>query len=433
LNASDSRFRLSESQAESLARQFGTPLYVVDEATFRSKISTYRDSFAEAYPGSEISYASKANSTLAILKIAFSEGATIDVASEGELRAALQAGIPANACHLHGNNKQISELEFAHEQGISHVVIDHLGEVQMIGQLRKGRAYATRYILRLAPGVDPKTHASISTGQADTKFGFNIANGAAEEAVLKCLENGLPLDGIHCHVGSQLKQKYGYETNYLNVGGGLGARYLQNDEPMAPGEYCKAIVAAILPILSKADLSPKLAQEPGRSLIAEAGVTLYTVGVVKTVPISATETRTYVATDGGLSDNPRPALYQSKYAVERVYQNEKNWEYVTDGPGAVVVGNIVGSTEKMKTVTVSGKHCETDTLFRDVDLPSDIASGDLIQVLTTGAYNASMANNYNRYPRPGSVLIRPDGSFVQIARRDTWDEMFVREKLPEGL
>jgi diaminopimelate decarboxylase len=453
LSALDPRFRLTESQAESLARRFGTPLYVIDETSFRDRIRAYREAFSSAYPDSEISFASKANSLLAILKIAHSEGATIDVASEGEFQAALRAGIPAEACHLHGNNKQLHELEFALREGISHIVIDHFGEIEMIAEITAKAPSKTRYILRLAPGVDPKTHASISTGQSDTKFGFNIADGSAEKALLRCLELGLPVEGIHCHVGSQLldpesqisagrnlaafavemKAKHGYETTYLNVGGGLGARYIDADQPMDVPAYCQAIVGAVLPILTAGGLTPRLAQEPGRSLIAEAGVTLYRVGVVKTVPIGNDQTRTYVAVDGGLSDNPRPVMYQAKYTVERIHQVQGDWEYVTDGPGAVTVGNIVSSPVEMKTVTVSGRHCETDTLFGDVSLPVDTATGDILQVLTTGAYNASMASNYNRYPRPAAVLIRADGTPVQICRRDTFDEMFARETMPEGL
>jgi diaminopimelate decarboxylase len=453
LNETDNRFRLSESQAESLARRFGTPLYVVNEATLLDRIQNYQSSFRSAYPDCEISFASKANSSLALLKLAYNAGVTIDVASEGELRAALMAGIPANACHMHGNNKQASEIEFAHDSGISHVVIDHFGEIETIHKLRQGKNFSTRYILRLAPGVNPKTHSSISTGQSDTKFGFNISDGSAEKALLRCLEIGLPVDGIHCHVGSQLldpeaqiaaglnlasfavemMRRHGYETRYLNFGGGLGVRYTDSDFPTELSEYCKRLVDSVVPVLSKAGLRPRLAQEPGRSLIAEAGVTLYTVGVVKMVPISEETTRTYVAVDGGLSDNPRPVMYQAKYTVERVHKHNPGWEYQTDGPGAVAVGTIVGSPEEMQNVTISGKHCETDTLFKDVSLPRDTSTGDLIQVLCTGAYNASMANNYNRYPRPAAVLIRLDGSVNQIARRDTWDEMFAREMLPVGI
>lgn len=446
----DRRFRLTEAQARELARQFGTPLYVIDEHHFRARIREYRTAAKAAHPKGEIAFASKANSTLAVLKIAYQEGCTIDVASEGELRAAMAAGVPASACHLHGNNKQRQELEFALDQGIDCVMVDHFGEIEVLAELAKARPGSrTRYALRLAPGVDPITHAKISTGQADTKFGFNIADGSAERATLRMLELGLPLIGYHCHVGSQLldpeaqrgggeflaklavemHQKHGFEIEYLNVGGGLGAVYTSTDRPMAIAEYCKLIANAVNEALRGSGLDPVLAQEPGRSLIAESGVTLYQVGVIKTVPIKD-GTRTFVAVDGGLSDNPRPALYGSKYTVERVASAvDRTWEYITDGPGAVISNPIPPD----RTFTISGRHCETDKLFPDVELPEDLAVGDLLQVLSTGAYNSSMASNYNRYPRPATALIRESGEAVLIQRRDTWDEMLAREIVPEGL
>lgn len=446
----DARFRLTEDQAVWLAKQYHTPLYVVDESTFRRKIATYRDEFAGLYSKTKLSYASKANSTLAVLQLAYAEGLTIDVASEGELRAALLAGVPAQDCHFHGNNKQLDELEFALAQGIGMIVIDHFEEIEMIRSLRFTiHNSTTEYVIRLAPGVDPKTHKSISTGQADTKFGFNISDGSAEKALLQAQKAGLQVLGFHCHVGSQLldpeaqvngglflaefaaemKGKHGFETQYLNVGGGLGAKYLESDEPMPAADYCRLIVEALVPALEKAGLSPVIAQEPGRSLIAEAGVTLYTVGVVKSVPKSETESRIYVAVDGGLSDNPRPVMYQAKYEVERVARSNRLWEYTTDGPGAVM--SFPSMTTK--AMSVSGKHCETDLLFEDVALPSDLEKGDLLQVLTTGAYNASMSSNYNRYPRPATVLIRSNGLPVLVVARDEWEDMFSRESVLENI
>lgn len=421
----DTRFRLSESQAKVLAQAYGTPLYVVDEGHFRQRIRQYYEGFRAASPTGELSFASKANSTIALLKIAYQEGCSIDVASEGEFRAALAAGVPAGACHLHGNNKTESEIRYAVEQGIGMIVLDNFEEIELFGRLKAD----VKLVIRLAPGVDPVTHAKISTGQADTKFGFNIVDGSAEKATRRALELGLNLIGFHCHVGSQLldpeaqisggeliakfaadmKAALGFETTYLNIGGGLGVMYTSNDVPMSHADYCRAIVAAVGKALEGTGLNPKLAQEPGRSLIGESGVTLYRVGVVKTVPAKERGTRTYVCVDGGLSDNPRPALYGSKYTVEA----------------------FTGNGEKQ--VTVSGKHCETDKLFEDVLLPQDVKAGDLIQVLCTGAYNSSMASNYNRYPRPATALIREDGSHTLIQRRDTWEEMLAREILPEGL
>ena len=424
----DTRFRLTAEQAESLAAEFGTPLYVVDETLFRATLKRYRDAAAEASPKSQISFATKANSTVALIKIARQEGCYIDVASEGELRAAMAAGVAPADCHLHGNNKTREELGFAVSAGVGHIVADHFGELEMLAEI----GGSTQIVLRLAPGVDPVTHHKISTGQADTKFGFNITDGSAEKAAKRCLELGLDLIGFHCHVGSQLldpeaqisggeliakfavemKERLGFSASYLNVGGGLGIRYTLNDEPMAVEDYCRRIGSAVAGVLEGTGLDPILGQEPGRSLIGESGLTLYRVGVVKTVPAKKVGHRIYVGVDGGLSDNPRPALYGSVYTVERV----------SPPPTAAT-----------STVTVSGKHCETDKLFEDVELPSDVASGDLIQVLCTGAYNSSMASNYNRYRRPGTVLIREDGGFTQIQRPETWDELLARDILPADL
>jgi diaminopimelate decarboxylase len=433
------RFSLTESLARELVQTYQTPLYVMDENGFRKRIRAYLAAFSKAYDKTEISFATKANSTIGIIKIAAEEGCHIDVASEGEFRAALAAGTPAAQCHLHGNNKSRAEIEFALEKGIGTIVIDHFDEINTVASIPRT---ITDFVLRLAPGVDPHTHSRISTGQSDTKFGFNISDGSAEKALLLAQKNGLKVKGFHCHVGSQLLdpeaqraggealatfavemlRKHAFATEYLNVGGGLGARYLDSDKPMPVEQYCQLVVESIRPILEANNLHPVLAQEPGRALVAEAGVTLYTVGVVKSVPISEGQKRTYVSVDGGLADNPRPALYEAKYTVERIAKQDHEWEYVTDGPGCaavVPVGDMV--------VTVSGRHCETDQLFSDITLPADIKAGDILQVRTTGAYNASMASNYNRYQRPSMVLLHPDGTHNLIARRDTWDEMFVRE------
>ena len=424
----------------SLGERFGTPLYVVDEAGFRERIQRYRAALSRFWERTELSFASKANSTLALLKIANDEGVTIDVASRGELEAAIRAGVPARRCHLHGNNKSLEEIRFALEQGVSHIMIDHLGEIDMIAGLPQGE---TQFVLRVAPGVDPKTHAKISTGQADTKFGFNLANGAAEEALLHATSKGIKIVGIHCHVGSQLmdgeaqenagellgaflvemRARLGFELEYLNVGGGLGVKYLESDTPESIESYVSRVMGKLVPMLREAGIEPVIGMEPGRSLIAECGVTLYRVGVVKSVG-----SKTYVAVDGGLADNPRPVMYGAVYEVELI--RESAWEYQTDGPGAMGFTREVGEGV---LVTISGRHCETDTLFPNVELSRMPVPGELIQVLTTGAYNSSMASNYNRFARPATVLRRPNGEFALIQRVETYDEMFAREIVPEGL
>jgi len=393
----------------------------MDEAHLRARISEYREAFKINWPHPELSFATKANSTLGVLRIASEEGCHLDVASEGEFRAALLAGADPSLCHLHGNNKSRSEIEFALTNKIGKIVLDHFGEIDMISSLWK-KEYATKLVIRLAPGVDPVTHAKISTGQSDTKFGFNITDGSGERALQKCLGLNLPIIGFHCHVGSQLldpsaqeaggaliaefarqmEQLHGYRTQYLNVGGGLGVRYTDADVPMDILDYNRLVTTAVRNAMGRDDFT--LGQEPGRSLVAESGVTLYTVGVVKSVPTS-TGTRTYVAVDGGLADNPRPALYGSPYTVERA-------------------GSVSANHGQF---TVSGRHCETDRLFENIALPNDLAEGDILQVLCTGAYNSSMASNYNRYPRPPVVLLSNGGDVRLIARRDSYDEMFARE------
>lgn len=465
----DERFQLDDDRVRGLAQRYGTPLYVVDEAHFRARIRRYRQAFADAYPQTELVYASKANGTLALLAIAHQEGCAIDVASEGELRGAIAAGVPPEHCRLHGNNKSVEELRFAMARGVGQIVVDCFPEIDRIFELTQGRPpdgngdsdrlRCPDLLLRLAPGVDPVTHQKISTGQADTKFGFNIANGAAHRAVCILQGLGLPVAGYHCHVGSQLldpdAQRAGgeliarfaadmlYRRNMrpkvLNVGGGLGVRYLDDDSPVPIEEYCRLIVDAVRPVLEEVGIRPTLAQEPGRSLIAESGVTLYTVGVVKSVPSPSRGLRTYIAVDGGLADNPRPALYNARYKLLHT-PGARTGEGggVPEGEASASLrGSIDAAGDPLDTrsnyATVAGRHCETDLLFEDVELPSELVEGDLLQVLCTGAYNSSMASNYNRYPRPATVLIRPDGSEFVAQERETWDALFARERVPGDL
>jgi diaminopimelate decarboxylase len=420
----DTTFRLDTQQAEDLARQFGTPLYVLTETCLRQRIRAYKHAFEASAERTQLCYASKANSTLGVIKIAHEEGCRIDVASEGELRAAIAAGVPAGDCEFHGSNKHPDELLFALESGIHAINVDNFEEIEHLSSLWQLR-YTTKLVLRLAPGVDPITHEKIATGQEDSKFGFNISDGSAERAVLLTMKFKLHLVGFHCHVGSQLLdpeaqaagaealarfalrmlESHGFEAQVLNFGGGLGIPYTKDDSPLPVIEYCRRLADGVSNVLGETSLKPLLMQEPGRALVGEAGLTLYQVGVVKEVPVAG-GTRVYVSVDGGLADNPRPALYGAEYTVERVSP-------VTESG--------------LKRCTVSGRHCETDELFPNVLLPNDIAQGDLLQVLCTGAYNSSMASNYNRYPRPATVLLTTEGTTRLLQRQETWDEMFARE------
>ncbi|HRI44796.1 MAG TPA: diaminopimelate decarboxylase [Fimbriimonadaceae bacterium] len=442
----DSRFILPSPLARELAETYQTPLYVIDERHFRERIRRTRSAAGSVWPGAEISFAAKANSTLAVLSIAVQEGCLIDAASEGELRAALLAGAEPSRCHLHGNNKTSAEIEYAMEVGVGSIVVDNFDELNRIFTLAQSHR-CPDLLLRLAPGVDPITHEKISTGQADTKFGFNIVNGAAGRAVRVATGLSLPLVGFHCHVGSQLMdaeaQKSGAEVlarfvvdmwrdqgfvaKALNVGGGLGIRYTDADDPVSIEDYYREVSGAVAGAIREYGFELKLIHEPGRSLVGESGVTLYRIGTVKTVPVTEDLNRTYVCVDGGLADNPRPALYGAKYTVLHIPDRTKQ---MGEAKEQAVPGMARGEFDT--TYTISGRHCETDTLFRDILLPDDVEEGDLVQVLCTGAYNASMASNYNRYPRPAAVLIREDGSHELVQRRETWEEMFAREILPGG-
>jgi len=425
----DVPFRVDSDLAKELAAKYGTPLYVVCESCLRGKMREYRAAFAAAYDKTELSFASKANSTLAILKIAHEEGLLIDAASEGEMRAALLAGVSASSIEFHGNNKSEEEIVFALGQGVRTIIADNFEELDTLSHLWRPE-YSTRVVLRLAPGVDPHTQEKISTGQDDTKFGFNVSNGHAERALLKALGAGLPVAGFHCHVGSQLLdpqaqinggetlasfalamfENHGFVADVINLGGGLGIQYAGDERPVAVDDYCARLVRAVLSCLKGSALRPTLIQEPGRSLVGACGITLYTVGVVKSVPTHSGP-KVYVVVDGGLADNPRPVMYGARFGVEALRR----------------------SNAAPMPCTVSGRHCETDKLFPNVELPGDVTRGDLIQVLSTGAYNSSMASNYNRYPRPATVLLREGGSHCLIQRRENWTDMFARELMPEDL
>lgn len=426
---SDPRWCPTDGVVRQLAVEFGTPVYVIDETSFRSKIRDYRASFLKFDPGGVLTFASKSNSVAGVLRIAHSEGCLIDCASEGEFRAALVAGVPAQDCHLHGNNKTPSELEFAIEQGIGQIVADNREELEFLQDAGSG----VEVVLRLAPGVLPITNEKISTGQSDTKFGFSIDGGDAERAVAFCIASGLNLVGFHCHVGSQLldpeaqiaagriladfarrmHERYGFDLKILNVGGGRAVRYT-DEQPVLLDHYNERLVEGVRSALEGSGLHPVLVQEPGRSLIAEAGVTIYRIGVIKDVARSGGGRRRFVVVDGGLADNPRPALYGARYGVVGV-----------SGDGRQL--------SDLSPATVSGRHCEVDQLFEDVDLPNDLRAGDFVAVLTTGAYSSSMASNYNRYPRPMTVLVREDGGFSVLQRAENFEEMLSREVLPEDL
>ncbi len=416
-----------------LAQKFDTPLYVMDEAAIRSAVRAYREAFSEVYPRHKIYYASKAFLSLALARIVLEEGLYMDVASLGELYVALKAGFPAEKLALHGNNKSFAELEYAVEEGVGHIILDNFYEIENLARIAETKSKTVDVLVRAAPGVDPHTHRRIRTGQADTKFGFNITDGSAVQAVQRVLSaTHLRFRGIHCHVGSQLLDaethkdaveimvglmsdivtQTGAAVEVLNIGGGLGVRYRSEQSPPSYTELAAKAAGALKQALDTAGLPyPELQQEPGRSLVGEAGLTLYTVGALKTVPIPESPgTRTYVTIDGGMSDNPRPQLYDAVY--ECLLANKAN-----------------KSAEKV--VTIAGKHCETDILIWNTPI-AEPESGDLLAVQTTGAYNFAMASNYNRFLRPAVVLVN-DGHADLIVERDRLEQLIANERIPERL
>lgn len=409
-----------------LTRIYGTPLYVLDEATLRATCRAYRLALAEHYPGEALAvYASKANSSLAITALVASEGLGLDAVSAGELLTALEGGMPAERIVLHGNNKSADELQLAIDRGVT-VVLDNWNDIELLSRLAAVRPRPVRVLVRFTPGIECHTHEYIRTGHLDSKFGFDPDE---LESVLHHLAacSWAWVDGLHAHIGSQifelqphrdlagvmaealaLARSLGHPCRDLNVGGGLGIRYVASDDPPSIQEWVRVVAGAVTEACRQRQLVlPRLLCEPGRSLVATAGLTLYTVGSRKQIP----GLRTYLAVDGGMSDNPRPITYQSLYTA-----------VLADRPVA----------EATETVTVAGKHCESgDVLLHDARLPVT-TPGDVLTVFATGAYNASMGSNYNRIPRPAAVLVH-DGVADLMQRREQPEDLLRYDVLPARL
>ncbi|SDW55980.1 diaminopimelate decarboxylase [Marininema mesophilum] len=410
-----------------LAEQFGTPLYMVDEAHIRNRMRQFVTAFQKTGLAFQVAYASKAFSTLAMNRIVEEEGLLLDVVSDGELYTALQAGFPPDRIYFHGNNKTLSELEMALEVGVGLFVVDNFTELSLLDRLATTRGSKARILLRTTPGVEAHTHDYIQTGQEDSKFGFDYLSGQVFQAAQLALSSsGLELLGFHCHIGSQIfetegfslaigkmadlckecQNSLGFQTKVLNVGGGFGIRYNDRDQPLPVAKYVEAIERGVRIGFHGMDI-PEIWVEPGRSIVGEAGTTLYTVGTMKEVP----GVRKYISVDGGMNDNPRPALYQANY--EAMLANR-------------------GAEPVAETVSVAGKLCESgDMLIWDVSLPQ-VKNGDLLAVSCTGAYNYSMANNYNRVRRPAVVFLR-EGVADLIVRRESLADLLQNDQLPERL
>ncbi len=407
-----------------LADEYGTPLYVIDENSLRTSCKAYKNSLAEHYEGQSLPlYASKANSSIAISTVICQEGFGLDAVSEGELITALKAGIAGENIVLHGNNKSKEELKLAYEQGVN-IVIDNYHDIQLLESIVIDKDRPANIMLRLTPGIECHTHDYIKTGHLDSKFGFDPDQ--LEDVLIELINKKWALlNGIHAHIGSQifelephrdlasvladalkLAKSIGHPVKNLNVGGGLGIRYTESDDPPSINEWVKCISTSVSNACKERDLElPRLICEPGRSLIAPAGITLYRIGSRKTIP----GIRTYLSVDGGMSDNPRPITYQSLYTA-----------CLADRP----------LNEADETVTIAGKHCESgDVLIQECLLPKS-ESGELLVVFATGAYNASMSSNYNRIPSPAAVIVG-DGMSDLIQQRQKPEDLLSFDLLPK--
>ena len=399
-----------------LAEKYGTPLYLMDEDKIREHVRAYKTAMAEYFPkGSMPEFASKAFSCKQIYRIMAEEGIDIDVVSPGEIYTAVKAGFPMGNSFFHGNNKSDEDIRFAIENKVGCFVVDGEDELFALDSIAGEMGIKQNVLLRITPGIDPHTHKKISTGSVDSKFGTAIETGQAMEITKKALAlNNINLCGFHCHVGSQVfdpqpftdaseimlefiadvRDSLGYTAEILNLGGGLGVRYTKDDPEIDYGEKIKEIAEIIGSQCEKLNLPvPKILMEPGRSLVADAGMTLYTVGSVKEI----TGYKNYVSIDGGMTDNPRYTLYESPYTV--ILASRAN-------------------DEKDYTATVAGRCCESgDLIQEDVKMPKP-ARGEILAVLTTGAYNYSMASNYNRVGRPPVVMLNSKQDYIAV-RRET--------------
>lgn len=409
-----------------LAKKYQTPLYVMDENLIRKHCRQFTDSINKFYNGAGLAcYASKAFSCKAIYKIMMEEKMGIDVVSEGELYTALSVGFPAEKICFHGNNKTDSELILAVDNNVGRIVVDNIYELDRLNKIAGEHGKKANIMFRIKPGIDAHTHDFVKTGQIDSKFGFALETGEAFDAVKYAITlQNVKFVGAHCHIGSQIfdidpfvhaaevmlgfiadvKNKLNYEITELNLGGGFGIKYTDEDTPVAYEKYMETVSVKVKEECTKLGIKlPFILIEPGRSVVAPAGITLYTVGGIKEIP----RIRTYVSIDGGMADNPRYALYKSKYDV--------------------IVANKA-SQKKNMVVTLAGKCCESGDLIGEGLEIQDVEVGDTVAVLATGAYNYSMSSNYNRLLKPAVVMIK-DGIDRVVVKRETLDDIIRNDLL----
>jgi diaminopimelate decarboxylase len=411
-----------------LVAEHGTPLIVYEEKTLRDQCRRFMEAFRARTDDFEVIYASKAFCTVAICQLVEEEGLSVDVSAGGEYHTALVAGFPTDRMFYHGNNKTPGELDYALDNGIGFVVVDNLDEMELLESMAAQRGQRQRVLLRITPGVEAHTHHYIQTGQLDSKFGFGLAEGHAVEAIRRALAAPhLELVGLHAHIGSQIFELegfrraiailvdliketydlYGFQCRYLNVGGGLGIRYADEDTPITIDEYVAGKIQGVRDEIARVSLPvPRILVEPGRSIVAKAGLTAYHVGSIKEVP----GIRTYVSVDGGMSDNMRPMLYDAVY-------------------GAMIADRADAPADTV--VTVAGKHCESsDILIKDATIARPRV-GDILVTPVTGAYCFSMASNYNGNPRPAVVLVN-DGVARVIVERESYADLVARQRPLHG-
>lgn len=425
---SENHLVIGQHDTVELAKKFGTPLYVLDEDLMRDNCRAYKNAIDTYYDGHGlVLFASKALCTMYTGRLVAEEGLGADVVSGGELYTLYKAGFPMEKVFFHGNNKTPDEIELALNCGVGHIVVDNKYELELLNRIANEKNVNQRILFRIKPGIDAHTHDFVKTGQIDSKFGVALENGEAYEIHKLALSmSNIQIDGVHCHIGSQifdvepfceaakvmigfiadLYDKLGIKVKILNLGGGFGIKYTATDDPIAPSEYIHKVTNVVKALAQEKGIDlPFLVFEPGRSIVASAGITLYTVGCVKEIE----NVRTYVSIDGGMCDNPRYILYGSKYT-------------------AVLANNA--SAEPVAPITIAGKCCESGDLIQEHVMMPQIHVGDTLAVLATGAYNYSMSSNYNRIPRPPIVMVSGNETKI-IVKRETYDDLIKNDVLEE--
>ena len=425
---SENHLVIGQHDTVELAKKFGTPLYVLDEDLMRDNCRAYKNAIDTYYDGHGlVLFASKALCTMYTGRLVAEEGLGADVVSGGELYTLYKAGFPMEKVFFHGNNKTPDEIELALNCGVGHIVVDNKYELELLNRIANEKNVNQRILFRIKPGIDAHTHDFVKTGQIDSKFGVALENGEAYEIHKLALSmSNIQIDGVHCHIGSQifdvepfceaakvmigfiadLYDKLGIKVKILNLGGGFGIKYTATDDPIAPSEYIHKVTNVVKALAQEKGIDlPFLVFEPGRSIVASAGITLYTVGCVKEIE----NVRTYVSIDGGMCDNPRYILYGSKYT-------------------AVLANNA--SAEPVAPVTIAGKCCESGDFIQEHVMMPQIHVGDTLAVLATGAYNYSMSSNYNRIPRPPIVAVSGNEAKI-IVKRETYDDLIKNDVLEE--